>query len=623
MALHGGRNEIYTKSALRRSGIMSINRPAAGGESCKQDSILYHRKLLSAKKQPEYGGLENSMNSLVIILIAIVVLGAGYLFYGRWLAKKWGIDPKAKTPAYTHEDGEDYVPSSKFTVFSHQFSSIAGAGPVTGPILASVFGWVPVLLWLLVGGLFFGAVQDFGALYASVKNEGKSMGMIIEKYIGKAGRKLFMLFCWLFTLLVIAAFTDMVAGTFVGTGIEDTSVAYANSSAASISMLFILVAVVFGLIQKKVGRMNELVKAVVAIGLLVVMFAVGMKLPLYASKTAWIYIIMAYLFLASVMPMWLLMQPRDYMTTFMLLGMIIGAVLGVVVAHPNMELNAFTDYTVNGSSLFPTLFVTIACGAVSGFHSLVSSGTSSKTISNEKDMPMVGYGAMVVESLLGVIALVVVGAVAVGGTKPEGTPFAIFSAGVAGFLEKMGVPVQVATVFMTMCVSALALTSLDSVARIGRMSFQELFLGDTTDPSKMSPLQRVLTNKYFATVVTLFFGYLLTLGGYNNVWPLFGSANQLLAALVLIALAVFLKTTGRTGWMLYFPMGMMLVVTFTALVQKTIALVQNVAAGQATFLVDGLQLIVAVLLMVLGVMVAFSCLQKLFGKKKADNCNEN
>ena len=563
------------------------------------------------------------MNGLVIVLISIVALGAGYLFYGRWLAKKWGIDPKAKTPAYTHEDGEDYVPSSKFTVFSHQFSSIAGAGPVTGPILASVFGWVPVLLWLLVGGLFFGAVQDFGALYASVKNEGKSMGMIIEKYIGKAGRKLFMLFCWLFTLLVIAAFTDMVAGTFVGTGIEDASVAYADSSAASISMLFILVAVVFGLIQKKVGRMNELVKAVVAIGLLVVMFAVGMKLPLYASKTAWIYIIMAYLFLASVMPMWLLMQPRDYMTTFMLLGMIIGAVLGVVVAHPNMELNAFTDYTVNGSSLFPTLFVTIACGAVSGFHSLVSSGTSSKTISNEKDMPMVGYGAMVVESLLGVIALVVVGAVAVGGTKPEGTPFAIFSAGVAGFLEKMGVPVQVATVFMTMCVSALALTSLDSVARIGRMSFQELFLGDTTDPSKMSPLQRVLTNKYFATVVTLFFGYLLTLGGYNNVWPLFGSANQLLAALVLIALAVFLKTTGRTGWMLYFPMGMMLVVTFTALVQKTIALVQNVAAGQATFLVDGLQLIVAVLLMVLGVMVAFSCLQKLFGKKKADNCNEN
>lgn len=562
------------------------------------------------------------MNGLVIVLIGIVVLFAGYLFYGRWLAKKWGLDPKAETPAVKYEDGEDYVPSSKFTVFAHQFSSIAGAGPVTGPILASVFGWVPVLLWLLIGGLFFGAVQDFGALYASVKNEGKSMGMIIEKYIGKAGRKLFMLFCWLFTLLVIAAFTDMVAGTFVGKGVADMAkeTSYANASAASISMLFIVAAIVFGVIQKHVKNMNEGVRAVIAIALLVGMFALGMHLPWYATKSAWIYIVMAYLFLASVMPMWLLMQPRDYMTTFMLLGMIIGAVIGVVVAHPTMQLNAYNGFNVGGNYLFPTLFVTIACGAVSGFHSLVSSGTSSKTIRNEKDMPMVGYGAMIVESLLGIVALVVVGAVAVNGTKPEGTPFAIFSSGVAGFLEKLGLPVQLATVFMTMCVSALALTSLDSVARIGRMSFQELFLGDTTDTSKMPVWQKILTNKYFATVVTLFFGYLLTLGGYTNVWPLFGSANQLLAALVLIALAVFLKTTGRTGWTLYAPMFIMLAVTFTALVQKTIALVKNIAGGNATMLVDGLQFIVAILLMVLGVLVAFSCLRKLFTKKaEAEN----
>lgn len=564
------------------------------------------------------------MNGLVIVLIGIVALSAGYIFYGRWLANKWGLDPKAKTPAFTHEDGEDYVPSSKFTVFSHQFSSIAGAGPVTGPILACVFGWVPVLLWLIIGGLFFGAVQDFGALYASVKNEGKSMGMIIEKYIGKTGRKLFMLFCWLFTLLVIAAFTDMVAGTFVGFKADattgGTTKVYADAAAATISMLFIGVAIIFGLVQKsveKAGRkMNEWVKAIVAIGLLVVMFVIGMNLPIYATKTQWIIVVMAYLFFASVLPMWLLMQPRDYMTTFMLLGMIGGAVIGVVVAHPAMKLNAFNGFNVGGSSLFPTLFVTIACGAVSGFHSLVSSGTSSKTISNEKDMPMVGYGAMVVESLLGIVALVVVGAVAVNGTKPAGTPFSIFSTGVAGFIEKLGVPVEVATVFMTMCVSALALTSLDSVARIGRMSFQELFYGDSTDPATMSPVQRVLTNKYFATVITLFFGFLLTLGGYNNVWPLFGSANQLLAALVLIALAVFLKTTGRTGWTLYVPMVMMLAVTFTALVQKLISLVSNVINGNATFLVDGLQLIVAVLLMVLGVLVALSCFAKLFKTEK-------
>lgn len=287
------------------------------------------------------------------------------------------LTAKAKTPAFTHEDGEDYVPSSKFTVFSHQFSSIAGAGPVTGPILASVFGWVPVLLWLIVGGLFFGAVQDFGALYASVKNEGKSMGMIIEKYIGKTGRKLFMLFCWLFTLLVIAAFTDMVAGTFVAKGVEGMTekTANADASAASISMLFIVVAIIFGLVQKSIAKagkkMTEGLRLSVAIVLLVAMFAVGMALPIYATKSAWIYIIMAYLFLASVMPMWLLMQPRDYMTTFMLLGMIIGAVLGVVVAHPSMNLNAFNGFTLgSGASkqmLFPTLFVTIACGAVSGF----------------------------------------------------------------------------------------------------------------------------------------------------------------------------------------------------------------------------------------------------------------
>ena len=557
------------------------------------------------------------MSGILMMVIAIVVLGGAYLIYGRYLAKKWGIDENAKTPAYEMEDGVDYVPADTNVVFGHQFASIAGAGPINGPIQAAVFGWLPVLLWVLIGGVFFGAVQDFGALYASVKNEGKSMGMIIEKYIGKTGRKLFMLFCWLFTLLVIAAFTDMVAGTFVGVGIESEATAYANSAAASISMLFIVVAVIFGLIQKRVGKMNEIVKAVVAIALLVVMFAVGMKFPLYATKDAWIYIIMSYLFLASVMPMWLLMQPRDYMTTFMLLGMIIGAVVGVIAAHPTMQLNAFNGFNVNGSGLFPTLFVTIACGAVSGFHSLVSSGTSSKTVSNEKDMPMIGYGAMVVETLLGIVALVVVGAVAVNGTKPDGTPFSIFSTGVAGFLETLGLPVQFATVFMTMCVSALALTSLDSVARIGRMSFQELFYGDTTDPEKMTPVQRVLTNKYFATVITLFFGYLLTLGGYNNVWPLFGSANQLLAALVLNALAVFLKTTGRTGVTLYIPMFTMLVVTFTALIQKTIALVKNIINGQATFLVDGLQFIVAILLMVLGVMVAFSCLKKLFVKEAA------
>lgn len=557
------------------------------------------------------------MNGLVLVGIAIVVLAGGYLLYGRWLAKSWGIDPKVKTPAVVREDGEDYVPSSKFTVFSHQFSSIAGAGPVTGPIIAAMFGWLPVLLWILIGGIFFGAVQDFGSLYASVKNEGKSMGMIIEKYIGKAGKKLFLLFCWLFTLLVIAAFTDIVASTFNGFSAEGQEVS-PNAAAASISMLFIVGAIVFGIFTKKV-KIGEKQKAVIGIALIIVMFIIGIACPLYFNKNVWIGVIMAYIFFASVMPMWLLMQPRDYLSTFMLLGMIIGAVAGVFVAHPTMNLPAFAGFEVNGSSLFPALFITIACGAVSGFHSLVSSGTSSKTIGNEKDMPMVGYGAMMVESLLGVIALVVVGAAAKGGVLPKGTPFQLFSSSVAGFLTMFGIPQHVAVCFMTMCVSALALTSLDSVARIGRMSFQELFLGDSIDPKTMGPLQRVLTNKYFATLITLFFGFLLCLGGYSNVWPLFGSANQLLAALVLIALAVFLKTTGRKGWTLYFPMCMMLVVTFTALIKSLIAIFKKLfVTGNFVFVIDGMQLIIAIALMVLGVLVAASCFKKLFTVKDVE-----
>ena len=566
------------------------------------------------------------MNTLVIVLIAAVLLCCAYVFYGRWLANKWGIDPKAETPAKKFADGKDYVPTDGWTVFSHQFSSIAGAGPVTGAIQAAVFGWLPVLLWVLIGGIFFGAVTDFGALYASVKNDGKSMGLLIEKYIGKTGRKLFLLFSWLFTLLVIAAFTDMVAGTFNGftvTGAKSSP----NAAAASISMLFILGAVVFGLFTKYV-KPNQKVEFVAGLVLLIVMLAVGIAFPLYFTKNTWIAVVMVYLFLASVMPMWLMMQPRDYLSTFLLVGMIIGAVLGVFVAHPAMNLPAFSGFNVGGKSLFPTLFITIACGAVSGFHSLVSSGTSSKTVSNEKDMLCVGYGSMMVESLLGVIALVVVGAAAVGGKMPEGTPFQIFSGNVAGFLTLLGIPKHVATCFMTMCVSALALTSLDSVARIGRMSFQELFMGEAADGSDLTGIRKLFTNKYFSTVITLFFGFLLCLGGYNNIWPLFGAANQLLASLVLIALSVFLLTTGRKGWMLYAPMCIMLVVTFTALVQRLIAMVkaiQNAAAvtipaGKATwgsvFIANGLQLIIAILLIVLGVIIVVNSVKSYANSEK-------
>ena len=566
------------------------------------------------------------MNSLTIVAIAIVVLVAGYALYGRWLAKTWGIDPKAKTPAYTHEDGEDYIPTPKAVVFSHQFSSIAGAGPVTGPIIAAMFGWLPVLLWLLIGGIFFGAVQDFTALYASVKNEGKSMGVLIEKYIGKTGRKLFLLFSWLFTLLVIAAFTDMVAGTFNGISADGAKLA-PNASAASISILYVFVAMAFGLFLKKV-KLEGLPKVILGIALIIAMLALGIMFPVYATKTTWIYVVFVYIFFASVTPMWLLKTPRDYLTTFLFIGMIVAAVIGVFVSNPTITTPAFVGFkSTSGSYIFPTLFVTIACGAVSGFHSLVSSETSSKLVENEKDMLQVGYGSMLLESLLAILVIVIVGALP--NLKASGvldstlanmaladtaTPFTKFSAGVTGLVAQLGLPQSWGLCIMTMFVSALALTSLDAVARISRMSFQEFF--EVEEGQEPSGLVKVLTNKYVSTIISLVCGYLLSLGGYVNIWPLFGSANQLLAAMVLISLAVFLKVTGRKGFMLYIPMVLMFIVTMTALVQAIYGIVMKLfVTGGFVLMVDGLQLVVAILLVALGLMVGFNSGSKLVKEK--------
>lgn len=559
------------------------------------------------------------MNTLVIVLIAAVLLTAAYAFYGRWLSKKWGIDPKAETPAHKFEDGQDYVPTDGWTVFSHQFSSIAGAGPVTGAIQAAVFGWLPVLLWVLIGGIFFGAVTDFGALYASVKNDGKSMGLLIEKYIGKLGRKLFLVFCWLFTWLVIAAFADMVAGTFNAYQTVDgvtslSAAAETNGAAGTISLLFIAFAMLFGVLQTRL-HFTGWKETVLGLACTVAALALGMMAPITAGKEAWTYITFIYIFFAAVLPMWLLKQPRDIMTTYMFIGMIAGAVLGLFVAHPTMNLPMYTGFhNEKLGDMFPILFVTVACGAVSGFHSLVSSGTSSKTVANEKDMLKVGYGAMVLESLLAVLALCVAGAAAgADGTPAAGTPFQIFSSGVAGFFQMFGVPMYIAQCFMTMCVSALALTSLDAVARIGRMSLQELFSVD--DMEHAEGWRKFICNKYVSTLLTLFFGFVLTRIGYSNIWPLFGSANQLLSALVLVTLCVFMKVTGRSNKMLFPPLAIMLCVTTTALVQRTKALVTAFASGSATFMVEGLQLVIAVLLMLLGLIIVVNSLRAYFASR--------
>ena len=566
------------------------------------------------------------MNGLLLLGLSALILVVAYLFYGRYLVKTWGIDPKATTPAVAKEDGTDFVPTNKWSVFAHQFSSIAGAGPVTGPVMAMMFGWLPAFLWVIVGGVFFGAVQDFGALYASVKTEGKSMGQIIEKYIGRKGKKLFFLFCWIFTLIVIAAFADMVAGTFNGISADGAKLA-PNASAASISILYVFVAMAFGLFLKKV-KLEGLPKVILGIALIIAMLALGIMFPVYATKTTWIYVVFVYIFFASVTPMWLLKTPRDYLTTFLFIGMIVAAVIGVFVSNPTITTPAFVGFkSASGSYIFPTLFVTIACGAVSGFHSLVSSETSSKLVENEKDMLQVGYGSMLLESLLAILVIVIVGALP--NLKASGvldstlanmaladtaTPFTKFSAGVTGLVAQLGLPQSWGLCIMTMFVSALALTSLDAVARISRMSFQEFF--EVEEGQEPSGLVKVLTNKYVSTIISLVCGYLLSLGGYVNIWPLFGSANQLLAAMVLISLAVFLKVTGRKGFMLYIPMVLMFIVTMTALVQSIYGIVMKLfVTGGFVLMVDGLQLVVAILLVALGLMIGFNSGSKLVKEK--------
>ena len=574
------------------------------------------------------------MNGIVLMLVAAVVLACGYLLYGRWLSNKWGVDAKALTPARRMEDGNSFSPASAFTVFSHQFSSICGAGPVTGTIVAMAFGWLPVVLWVLIGGIFFGAVHDFGALYASMKNNGKSLAQLIEKYIGKTGRRLFLIFSWLFCIIVIAAFTSMVCGTFKYTPAEaggiDFAKSYAAGCAGTISILFTFVAIAFGWAQRKfnLDGAKEFVVAVVAI---VLMFAVGMQFPLYLDLNQWIAVVMVYLVFAGAMPIQTLKQPRDYLTTIMMVVMIVCAVLGIVVLGVNGQATitapVFTGFSTKSGMMFPVLFVSVACGALSGFHSLVSSSTSSKQVSNETDAVKVGYGAMVLESFVGVLAIIIAGIMfsdmntAGTGALNNGvasTPFQIFAAGIARGMQAFGVDGTVATVFMTMNVSALALTSLDAVARIARTSFSEFFAksNDALAIEDKSGAMKVLGNPWFATLVTLIPGLALTFGGYLAIWPLFGASNQLLGGMTMITLAVFCKCTGRKGAMLYVPVAFLLCCTFTSLVQSIMSCVTALSAGTAASVFNSvLQLVFAILLVVLGLIVAVNCLRELFTKE--------
>lgn len=568
------------------------------------------------------------MSGVAILLIGIVALGLGYIFYGRWLAKKWGVDNSRPTPAVEINDGIDYVPTKAQVVFGHQFASIAGAGPINGPIQAAVFGWVPVLLWCVIGGIFFGAVQDFSAMFASVRNKGRSIGIIIENYVGKLGKRLFLIFVYLFCILVIAAFSDIVAKSFGTLSTNTAEINHSHGQVATTSTLFIFAAVGLGFylrnvnLEKKLGAKGATaVNTAIAIVLLVLCIVLGLFFPMNLSVKSWSYIVFAYVLIACVAPVWALLQPRDYLNSYLLIAMIAAAVIGIFVANPSVNLNAFNGFTLeSGSVLFPTLFVTIACGAVSGFHSLVSSDTASKQVSKESDMLPISYGAMLIESLLGIISLVAVAAIAVDGKIPAGTPQDLFAAAVSGFLTKLHIPADLAFTLISLSVSAFALTSLDSVARVGRLTWQELFLDaeDDHEGAVLPGWKKVLTNSWVATIIVLVPSYALMKVGYLKIWPLFGSANQLLSVLSLSACAVFLKSIKKNNKMMYFPMFFMIAVTTVALIQIVIKQGKALVGG-GDIMAAGLQLIFAVLLLALAAIVVVQCCQKLFGKEKKAN----
>ena len=558
------------------------------------------------------------MNGVIILIIAIVALLMGYVFYGNRLAKKWGVDPSKKTPAFEHEDGVDYVPTDSNVLFGHQFASIAGAAPIIGPIVAASYGWLPVLLWCLLGGIFFGGVQDFGSMVASVKNEGHSLGFIIKKYLGSTGKTLFLLFCWLFCIVVIAAFANIVAVSF-GSVANNPALTLSNGSTATTSCLFILFAVGFGFYSRKF-KPNQILQTIIAIVLLVVAIFIGLKAPITSlNVTVWTYVVFAYILVASIVPVWSLLQPRDYLNSFLLIFMIAAAVIGIIVAHPTMDLPAFTSFSVGGKGMFPYLFVTIACGAVSGFHALVSSNTSSKQIKNEKDMLKVSYGAMLVETLLAIIALVCVGSL--GGMPKGASAQQTFAIAIANFLDILHVNHNLSLTLINLAISAFALTSLDSVARIARLSFQELFVNEDQDASKVGPIQKLCQNSVFATVLTLVLGYALSKGGYLNIWALFGSSNQMLSALALSAVAVYLKKSGKTSKNVWIPMLIMMAVTFSALTLLNISNLQTIGTENFVFAKQGLQLIFGIFIFIIGIMISYNSIKTLFFDNKAVKAN--
>lgn len=570
------------------------------------------------------------MNSLVLLIVCIAVLVAGYIFYGGWLCKQWGVgESKEETPAHSMEDGVDYVPAKAPVLMGHHFSSIAGAGPITGPIGAAMFGWLPVTLWILVGGIFFGGVHDFGALFASIRHKGQSIGEVISANMSRRAKRLFIIFSYLTLILVVAAFASIVASTFGAvydeSGALDMAKSATPASVAMISILFIAIAVVFGfLVYRRNAPMG--VASVIGVLAIVLIMAIGMNWhPIYLSTNTWMWIVGLYIAVASVTPVWILLQPRDYLSSFLLYAMLAVAAFGVIFAHPTFDSTfpAFSGFAVdNGNGiqyLFPVLFTTVACGAISGFHSLVSSGTTSKQLDRETDAKPIAYGGMLLECVLAVLTLCAIGyAYKWNAANPDNAlvgATAIFGGGIAHMIDDV-VPgsYRILNSLLVLTYSAFCLTSLDTATRLARFMFQEFWLepGQTVKDID-SGWKKLMVNPYFATALTVILGILLGMTGYGKIWGLFGAANQLLAGIGLLAVATWLGNIGRNNKMFLAPMAFMIVVTICSLALTVKNQLGMISAGGADW-GPYAQVVLGVLLIALAIVLVIEGVQTLAGK---------
>ncbi len=550
------------------------------------------------------------MTALFIILAAIVCLIVGYVTYGSWLAKQWGIDPSRKTPAIEKEDGVDYVAAPPAVLMGHHFSSIAGAGPINGPIQASVFGWFPVFLWCVLGGIFFGGLQDFGSLFASIRHDGKSLGEIIHDTMGKRAKRLFLIFALLVLILVIASFVNVVAGTFFTEegGFGFTGSPTNNQTTAMISLLFIVLAIVYGYVTNKMN-VKTLPASIAGIIGIVIITVIGLNCGFVLGRTAWIVLIGVYIVIASLVPVWILLQPRDYLSSFLLYAMMALAVIGILsnafTGNASFTIPAFTGWKTDIGMMFPALFITVACGACSGFHSLISTGTSSKQLKNEKDAKPIGYGSMLIESALGIVSLIAVGMVFEKYTGGGfGSPSAAFGGGIAIMFGPEGSSIyNTIAALLTLAVSVFALTSLDTGTRLSRFMFTELFLNEDEATWKDAKgIRKLFAHPLFGTIFMVVVGCVLGGLKLSAIWALFGAANQLLAGIALLAVCAWLGEVGKNNKMFFFPMIFMLCATLTSLVITITKKFGAIGSGEAVW-GDYFQLVFAIAMAVLAVIL--------------------